>query len=78
MYCSASFVLSANYSWYSLSFIRFLKLRYDYNALNPIDAETMMIHHSKHHQHMSPPNKALEGKSMPIFPLKHFLSMLEA
>ena len=40
------------------------KLPYDYNALEPnIDAQTMEIHHSKHHQtYITNLNKALEGK----------------
>jgi superoxide dismutase, Fe-Mn family len=39
------------------------KLPYDYNALEPhIDAKTMEIHHSKHHQgYVNNLNKALEG-----------------
>lgn len=39
------------------------KLDYDYNALEPhIDAQTMEIHHSKHHQaYIDNANKALEG-----------------
>ena len=38
-------------------------LKYDYNALEPhIDARTMEIHHSKHHQtYITNLNKALEG-----------------
>ena len=41
------------------------KLPYDYNALEPhIDAQTMEIHHTKHHQtYITNLNKALEGKS---------------
>jgi len=40
------------------------KLPYDYKALEPhIDAMTMEIHHSKHHQaYITNLNKALEGK----------------
>src|SRR5213075_2837167 len=39
------------------------KLPYDYNALEPhIDARTMEIHHTKHHQaYINNANKALEG-----------------
>ncbi|WP_261663852.1 superoxide dismutase [Mn] [Deinococcus sp. Marseille-Q6407] len=39
------------------------KLPYDYNALEPhIDAQTMQIHHTKHHQtYVDNANKALEG-----------------
>lgn len=39
------------------------KLEYDYNALEPhIDAQTMEIHHTKHHQsYIDKLNKALEG-----------------
>lgn len=41
------------------------KLPYDYKALEPhIDAQTMEIHHTKHHQtYITNLNKALEGKS---------------
>ncbi len=41
------------------------KLPYDYKALEPhIDAQTMEIHYSKHHQtYITNLNKALEGKS---------------
>ena len=40
------------------------QLPYAYNALEPhIDAQTMEIHHSKHHQaYVTNLNKALEGK----------------
>ena len=40
------------------------KLPYDYNALEPhIDAQTMEIHYTKHHQtYVTNLNKALEGK----------------
>ena len=40
------------------------KLPYDYKALEPhIDAQTMEIHHTKHHQaYITNLNKALEGK----------------
>ena len=40
------------------------KLAYDYKALEPhIDAQTMGIHHTKHHQtYITNLNKALEGK----------------
>lgn len=39
------------------------KLQYDYNALEPtIDAKTMEIHHTKHHQgYVDKANAALEG-----------------
>lgn len=41
------------------------ELNYDYNALEPnIDARTMEIHHSKHHNgYVTKLNAALEGKS---------------
>ena len=40
-------------------------LDYAYNALEPhIDARTMEIHHTKHHQaYINNVNKALEGKA---------------
>ena len=39
------------------------KLPYEYNALEPyVDARTMEIHHSKHHQaYITKLNAALEG-----------------
>ena len=41
------------------------KLPYDYNALEPhIDARTMEIHHSKHHQaYVTNLNNAIKGKA---------------
>src|ERR1700755_3582180 len=40
------------------------KLPYDYNALEPhIDARTMEIHHTKHHQtYITNPNSAIKDK----------------
>ena len=54
-------------------------LPYDYNALEPfIDAKTMEIHHSKHHQaYITKVNAALDGTGLedtPIYELCGILS----
>lgn len=58
------FVLSINSSSAQTKF-DLPKLDYSYSALEPyIDSQTMMIHHSKHHQaYISNLNKALENDS---------------
>ena len=47
------------------------KLQYAYDALEPfIDAQTMEIHHTKHHQaYINNLNKALEGHDLAGYPL---------
>lgn len=54
------------------------KLPYDYNALEPhIDAQTMEIHHTKHHQaYINNVNKALEGTEFADKPVEELLSDL--
>jgi superoxide dismutase, Fe-Mn family len=54
------------------------KLDYDYNALEPhIDAETMEIHHTKHHQaYINKLNAALEGTEFAEKPVEELLSDL--
>lgn len=50
-------------------------LPYEYNALvSAIDAETMQIHHSKHHQaYVTNLNKALDGKKFANVPIETLL-----
>lgn len=52
------------------------ELPYDYKALEPyIDAQTMEIHHSKHHQgYVNNLNKALEGTTMATWSLEKILA----
>ncbi len=54
------------------------KLDYSYDALEPfIDAETMEIHHSKHHQaYVDKLNKALEGTGLENKPIEELLKNL--
>ncbi|MBI4360599.1 superoxide dismutase [Candidatus Micrarchaeota archaeon] len=54
------------------------KLPYDYNALEPyIDAETMQLHHTKHHQaYINNANKALEGTEFANKSVEELLSDL--
>ena len=53
-------------------------LPYDYSALEPsIDARTMEIHHSKHHQgYVSKVNAALEGTGMEDTPIEEVIAKL--
>ncbi len=53
-------------------------LPYDYDALEPhIDARTMEIHHSKHHQgYTNKVNAALEGHSFAELPIEEVLSRI--
>lgn len=53
-------------------------LPYDYNALEPyIDAKTMEIHHSKHHQaYITKVNAALEGTSLEDTPINELCGIL--
>ena len=71
----ASLVLSVTLHGQAQAPYTLPKLRYDYNALEPsIDAETMMIHHSKHHQaYVTNLNKALEGKKYANLPFETIL-----
>ena len=54
-------------------------LPYDYDALEPhIDADTMRLHHDKHHQtYVSNLNAALEGTEWDGRPLEQVLAMNE-
>jgi Fe-Mn family superoxide dismutase len=54
-------------------------LPYDYDALEPtIDAQTMQIHHGKHHQaYVDNANKALEGTPFADKPVEEVLTMLD-
>jgi len=54
-------------------------LPYAYDALEPhIDAQTMEIHHSKHHQtYVNNLNAALEGNSLGELPIEELLTRLK-
>jgi superoxide dismutase, Fe-Mn family len=54
-------------------------LPYDYGALEPhIDAQTMQIHHDKHHQaYVTNANAALEGTQWANAPVEQVLSVLD-
>jgi Fe-Mn family superoxide dismutase len=54
-------------------------LNYDYNALEPsIDARTMEIHHSKHHQgYTNKVNAALEGHEFADLPIEDVLRRID-
>jgi len=56
------------------------ELGYDYNALEPhIDAKTMEIHHSKHHNgYVTKVNAALEGTDLADKPIEEVISNLAA
>ena len=56
------------------------ELGYDYNALEPhVDARTMEIHHSKHHNgYVTKVNKALEGTDLADKPIEEVISNLAA
>ena len=55
------------------------KLPYAYDALEPhIDARTMEIHHTKHHQaYVDNANKALEGSDMADLPVEELIQKLD-
>jgi Fe-Mn family superoxide dismutase len=54
-------------------------LPYDYGALEPhIDAQTMQIHHDKHHQaYVTNANAALEGTQWANAPVEQVLTLLD-
>ena len=54
-------------------------LPYAYNALEPfIDAKTMEIHHSKHHQaYITKVNAALEGSGLENMPIDELCANLD-
>ena len=54
-------------------------LPYDYSALEPhIDAQTMRVHHDKHHQaYVDNGNKALEGTQWADLPVEDVLTLLD-
>jgi len=56
------------------------ELGYDYNALEPhVDARTMEIHHSKHHNgYVTKVNAALEGTDLADKPIEEVISNLDA
>ncbi len=56
------------------------KLAYAYDALEPnIDAQTMEIHYSKHHQtYINNLNAALEGKDVPEQPVEKLIANIDA
>lgn len=56
------------------------ELGYEYNALEPhIDARTMEIHHSKHHNgYVTKVNAALEGTDLADKPIEEVISNLDA
>ncbi|WP_221088585.1 superoxide dismutase [Deinococcus aquaedulcis] len=55
------------------------KLPYAYDALEPhIDARTMEIHHTKHHQtYVDNANKALEGSELASLPVEELIQKLD-
>ncbi|PTA69570.1 superoxide dismutase [Mn] [Deinococcus arcticus] len=55
------------------------KLPYAYDALEPhIDARTMEIHHTKHHQtYVDNANKALEGHELASLPVEELIQKLD-
>lgn len=64
LFASFKRICSIKFSIYNLTYpYKLLSLPYNYNALEPhLDAETMTIHHTKHHQaYVDNLNKALEG-----------------